>query len=101
MLPGRAAGGNLSGNGGRVLQFGQQWVNDFRRSMMPVSEDRDSEPAEQAGRIFETGHAKTQAGKSDFGKNERITKALKIAGADTKAAKEKEILDALYYYRYT
>ena len=33
-----------------------------------------------------------------FWKNERITKALKIAGADMKAAKEKEILDALYYY---
>jgi hypothetical protein len=35
---------------------------------------------------------------SRFWKNERITKALKIAGADMKAAKEKEILDALYYY---
>lgn len=100
MLPGRAAGSNLSGNGGRVLQFGQQWVKDFRRSMMPASEDRDPEPAEQAGRFLKQDMPKHKQ-ESRFGKNERITKALKIAGADMKAAKEKEILDALYYYRYT
>ena len=96
-IPGREAGGNLSGNGGRVLQFGQQWVKDFRRSMMPVSEDRNPEPAEQAGRFLKQDMPKHKQ-ESRFWKNERITKALKIAGADMKAAKEKEILDALYYY---
>ena len=59
-------------------------MKNFRRSMMPVSEDRDPEPAEQAGRFLK--------------QNERITEVLMIAGTDTKAAKEKEILDALYYY---
>ena len=56
--------------------------------MMPVSEDRDSEPAEQAGRFLKQDMPKHKQ-ESRFGKNERITKALKIAGADTKAAKEK------------
>ena len=59
-------------------------MKDFRRSMMPVSEDRNPEPAEQAGSFL----------KQDM----RITEALMITGTDTKAAKEKEILDALYYY---
>ena len=90
----------MNGNGGRVLQFGQQWVNDFRRSMMPESEDRDSEPAEQAGRLLKQDMPNHKL-ESRFGKIERITEALMIAGTDTKAAKEKEILDALYYYRYT
>lgn len=75
-------------------------MKDFRRSMMPASEDRDPEPAEQAGRFLKQDMPKHRQ-ESRFGKNERITKALMIAGADTKAAKEKEILDALYYYRYT
>ena len=75
-------------------------MNDFRRSMMPVSEDRDSEPAEQAGRFLKQDMPKHKQ-ESRFGKNERITEALMIAGTGTKAAKEKEILDALYYYRYT
>ena len=69
-------------------------MNDFRRSMMPASEDRDPEPA---GRFLKQDMPKHRQ-ESRFGKNERITKALMIAGADTKAAKEKEILDALYYY---
>ena len=51
-FPGGRLAAILSGNGGRVLQFGQQQVNDFRRSMMLVSEDRDPEPAEQAGRFL-------------------------------------------------
>ena len=72
-------------------------MKDFRRSMMPVSEDRNPEPAEQAGRLLQQDMPKhTQ--ESRCGKNERITEALMIAGTDTKAAKEKEILDALYYY---
>ena len=75
-------------------------MNDFRRSMMPESEDRDSEPAEQAGRLLQQDMPKHKQ-ESRFGKNERITEALMIAETDTKAAKEKEILDALYYYRYT
>lgn len=75
-------------------------MNDFRRSMMPVSEDRNPEPAEQAGRFLKQDMLKHRQ-ESRFGKNERITEALIIAGTDTKAAKEKEILDALYYYRYT
>lgn len=75
-------------------------MKDFRRSMMPASEDWDPEPAEQAGRFLKQDMPKHKQ-ESRFGKNERITKALKIAGADMKAAKEKEILDALYYYRYT
>ena len=66
-------------------------MKDFRRSMMPVSEDRNPEPAEQQD-------MPKHKQESRFWKNERITKALKIAGADMKAAKEKEILDALYYY---
>ncbi len=66
-------------------------MNDFRRSMMPESEDRDSEPAEQAGRFLKQDMPKHKQ-ESRFGKNERITKALKIAGADTKAAKESERL---------
>ena len=74
-------------------------MKDFRRSMMPASEG-DPEPAEQAGRFLKQDMPKHKQ-ESRFGKNERITKALKIAGADMKAAKEKEILDALYYYRYT
>ena len=72
-------------------------MNDFRRSMMPESEDRDSEPAEQAGRLLQQDMPKHKQ-ESRFGKNERITEALMITGTDTKAAKEKEILDALYYY---
>ena len=72
-------------------------MNDFRRSMMPVSEDRNPEPAEQAGRFLKQDMLKHKQG-SRFGKNERITEALMIAGTDTKAAKEKEILDGLYYY---
>lgn len=75
-------------------------MNDFRRSMMPVSEDRNPEPAEQAGRFLKQDMLKHRQ-ESRFGKNERITEALMVAGTDTKAAKEKEILDALYYYRYT
>lgn len=75
-------------------------MKDFRRSMMPVSEDRNPEPAEQAGRFLKQDMPKHKQ-ESRLWKNERITKALKIAGADMKAAKEKEILDALYYYRYT
>ena len=71
-------------------------MNDFRRSMMPESEDRDPEPAEQAGSFLKQDMPKHKQ-ESRFGKNEWITEAL-IAGADTKAAKEKEILDALYYY---
>lgn len=75
-------------------------MKDFRHSMMPASEERDPEPTEQAGSFLKQDMPKHKQ-ESRFGKNERITKALKIAGADTKAAKEKEILDALYYYRYT
>jgi hypothetical protein len=60
-------------------------LKNFRRSMMPVSEDRDPEPAEQAGKFL----------KQDMPKHRQV---LMIAGTDTKAAKEKEILDALYYY---
>lgn len=75
-------------------------MKDFRRSMMPASEDRDPEPAEQAGRFLKQDMPKHKQ-ESRFGKNERITEVLMIAGTDTKAAKEKEILDALYYYRYT
>ena len=72
-------------------------MNDFRRSMMPASEDRDLEPAEQAGRFLKQDMPKHKQ-ESRFGENERITKAFKMAGADMKAAKEKDILDALYYY---
>lgn len=75
-------------------------MKDFRRSMMPVSEDRNPEPAEQAGSFLKQDMPKHKQ-ESRFGKNERITEALMITGTDTKAAKEKEILDALYYYRYT
>lgn len=72
-------------------------MKDFRRSMMPESEDRDPEPAEQAGSFLKQDMPKHKQ-ESRFGKNEWITEALMIAGAGTKAAKEKEILDALYYY---
>ena len=72
-------------------------MKDFRRAMMPVSEDRNPEPAEQAGSFLKQDMPKHKQ-ESRFGKNERITEALMITGTDTKAAKEKEILDALYYY---
>ena len=55
-------------------------MKDFRRSMMPVSEDRNPEPAEQAGRFLKQDMPKHKQ-ESRFWKNERITKALKIAGA--------------------
>ena len=53
-------------------------MNDFRRSMMPESEDRDSEPAEQAGRLLQQDMPKHKQ-ESRFGKNERITDVFRIA----------------------
>ena len=55
--------------------------------MMPVSEDRNPEPAEQAGRFLKQDMPKHKQ-ESRFGKNERITEALMITGTDTKAAKD-------------
>lgn len=71
-------------------------MKDFRRSMMPVSEDRN--PNQQNKGSFLKQDMPKHKQESRFGKNERITEALMITGTDTKAAKEKEILDALYYY---